>query len=51
MSENARSLEAIAADIHKLERRDMYDFGKFLTEAQASHEGCWLEWFDEEFSW
>jgi hypothetical protein len=52
MTKNARSLEVIADDIHKLERASIFDIGELLIEAKAQcKHGDWLAWLKEEFDW
>jgi hypothetical protein len=47
-----RDLDAIAADIHQLERRTVFETGALLAEAKAVCEfGAWLNWLDAEFNW
>jgi hypothetical protein len=47
-----RDLDTIAADIHQLERRSVFDFGELLVEAQeACDHGAWLRWLEDEFEW
>lgn len=51
---NARPLDAIAADIHKLDRADLTNIiarGKLLNEANDSCDhGEWLNWLQQEFA-
>jgi hypothetical protein len=47
---SARSLDAIAEDIHKVEGKSIIDVGKLLLEAQDQCDhGEWLDWLDAEF--
>ncbi len=47
---NARSLDAIADDINKLDRGNIFDVGDLLLEAHAQCEhGDWYAWLDAEF--
>jgi Protein of unknown function (DUF3102) len=47
-----RNLDAIASDIHDLERRNIFDIGKLLIEAQDTCEhGNWMQWLDDQFEW
>jgi len=47
-----RTLDVIAGEIHALERRSAFDYGKLLIEAkEACEHGTWLRWLDEEFDW
>jgi hypothetical protein len=47
---NVRPLDAIAEDINKLERKNIFDIGDLLLEARAQCEpGQWLDWLDAEF--
>jgi hypothetical protein len=49
---NARSLDAIADDIHKLERANIFDVGDLLIEAKAQCEhGEWLTWIWSNFEY
>src|SRR6266576_4773079 len=49
-SSNARSLDAIADNINKLERGSIIDIGDLLLEAKAQCEhGDWLHWLYAEF--
>jgi hypothetical protein len=49
---NARSLDVIASDIHKVERAGIFDKGDLLLEAreQLSEDEGWLAWLDREFN-
>jgi hypothetical protein len=50
--QNARSLDAIADDINKLGRANIFNIGDLLIEAKAQCEhGEWLPWLSNEFSW
>ena len=50
--QNTRSLGAIADDIHKIERTNIFDIGDLLIEAKAQCEhGDWLDRVDAEFDW
>jgi hypothetical protein len=45
-----RDLDAIAAEIHQLERSTIFEKGALLAEAQrACEHGQWLDWLDSEF--
>jgi hypothetical protein len=45
-----RDLDTIAADIHGLERRNAFEIGELLIEAQdACERGQWMAWLDNEF--
>jgi hypothetical protein len=47
-----RTLDAIAGDIHQLERAKMFDIGKLLIEAEeACEHGRWRTWLKDEFEW
>jgi hypothetical protein len=47
---NARSLDAIATEIHALERKNIFVIGALLIEAKNSCEhGEWLDWLAREF--
>jgi hypothetical protein len=47
-----RDLDAIAADIHKAERVNIFQIGKLLIEAKAQcAHGEWLDWLSREFDW
>jgi Protein of unknown function (DUF3102) len=49
---NARSLDAIADDINRLKRANIFDIGDLLVEAKAQCEhGEWLDWLSAEFEW
>jgi hypothetical protein len=49
---NTRPLAAIAADIHKAERRSIFEIGDLLLEAKAAcKHGEWLGWLETEFEW
>ena len=49
---NQKSLDAIADDIHKLERGNIVDIGGLLIEAKGQCEhGQWLDWLSTEFEW
>jgi DUF3102 family protein len=54
-SNTRRSLDAIAADLHRTDRQSMFDIGKLLTEARdACEHGDWQEWLEDEengFRW
>jgi hypothetical protein len=51
-TKNARSLDTIADNIHKLERGNIIDTGDLLLEAKAQCEhGQWLDWVLREFPW
>jgi hypothetical protein len=47
-----RDLNAIAADIHRLQRNRAFEVGELLAEAQeACEHGQWMTWLDNEFDW
>jgi hypothetical protein len=47
-----RSLDAIAAEIHQVERANIFVIGKLLTEADdACEHGEWLDWLEANFPW
>jgi hypothetical protein len=49
---NSRSLDAIADDIHKLDRTNTFDKGDLLIEAKAQCEhGQWLAWLDRDLDY
>jgi DUF3102 family protein len=49
---NRRSLGAIAADIHNLQRKNVFAIGKLLLEAkEACDHGEWMPWLYDEFAW
>jgi hypothetical protein len=48
---NRRSLEAIAADIFKLERQNVFEVGALLIEAKESHPGEFLQWLSDYEWW
>jgi hypothetical protein len=50
---NHRPLDAIAADIHKLERNNVFAIGDLLLEAQEGEceYGEWGDWIEENFDW
>jgi hypothetical protein len=49
---NARSLDVIAADIHKLERGNVFDIGNLLIEAKAQcKHGEWGAWIGSNFGY
>src|SRR6516162_8613974 len=49
---NRRSLDAIADEIHGLERKGIFEIGDLLLEARAQCEhGDWLSWLSTEFAW
>jgi hypothetical protein len=49
---NGRSLDAIADDIHGLERKSIFAIGDLLLEAKSQCEhGDWLSWLSAEFAW
>jgi hypothetical protein len=51
LSNTKRSLEAIAADIHQVERANIFAIGKLLTEANdACEHGEWLPWLEANFT-
>jgi hypothetical protein len=51
-NEPPRDLDAIAAEIHQLERSTVFEKGALLAEAQrACEHGAWLQWLDDEFEW
>jgi hypothetical protein len=51
-NKNTRSLDSIADDINKLERKSIFEIGDLLLEAKAQCEhGDWLDWLDTEFDW
>jgi Protein of unknown function (DUF3102) len=50
--QNTRSLDAIADDIHELDRANIFDKGDLLIEAKAQCEhGQWLDWLDGELDY
>jgi hypothetical protein len=49
--QNIRSLDAIAADLHNVERTRIFDRGNLLMEAKDAHPGEFLAWLGEEFEW
>jgi hypothetical protein len=52
MTKNARLLDAVAEDIHALQRDSYLDIGDLLIEAKDSCEhGEWGEWLETEFDW
>jgi len=51
-SNQGRPLDEIAADIHGIERRSIFELGDLLIEAKAACEhGQWGKWLDAEFDW
>jgi Protein of unknown function (DUF3102) len=51
-TKNVRSLDAIADEINKLERKSIIDIGDLLLEAKAQCEyGDWTGWLETEFDW
>jgi hypothetical protein len=49
---NKRSLDVIAAEIHKHRRVDMFACGRLLNEARDYCEhGEWLDWLEDNFEW
>jgi hypothetical protein len=51
-SNEKRSLDVIAADIHRIERNNIFDIGKLLVEAdKACSHGEWMEWLEHNFAW
>jgi hypothetical protein len=47
-----RSLDAIATDIHRIERANIFAIGELLTEADdACSHGEWLPWLEANFTW
>src|SRR5262245_23945443 len=51
-SNSRRTLDAIAGDIHKSERANIFQIGKLLIEAKDRCEhGHWLDWLKDEFEW
>jgi hypothetical protein len=47
-----RNLDAIAVDIHQLERASVFEIGELLVEAEAACEhGEWRAWLKSEFEW
>jgi hypothetical protein len=50
---NVRTLDSIAADIHRLEQGNIIDIGDLLVEAKAKEceHGGWLSWLWSEFEW
>jgi hypothetical protein len=47
-----RSLDIIATDIHRIERDNIFAVGKLLTEADdACDHGEWLPWLQANFNW
>jgi hypothetical protein len=52
MKPNTRPLDTIADNIHRLERRNIFDIGDLLIEAKSQCEhGEWLDWLSDEFDW
>jgi hypothetical protein len=52
MKRNARTLDAIATDIHLRGRSNIIAVGKLLNEACAACEhGEWCQWLSDEFEW
>jgi hypothetical protein len=46
-----RSLDAIAADIHQIERANIFAIGKLLAEAKdACEHGEWSDWLEDHFT-
>jgi hypothetical protein len=44
-----RSLDAIAADLHRADRQSMFEIGKLLAEARdACEHGDWKKWLEDE---
>jgi hypothetical protein len=54
-SNTRRSLDAIATDLHRVDRQSMFEIGKLLAEARAACEhGDWKKWLENEdngFQW
>jgi Protein of unknown function (DUF3102) len=51
-SNTPRSLDAIAEQIHRVERANIFAIGELLTEADdACEHGEWLPWLQANFSW
>jgi Protein of unknown function (DUF3102) len=49
---NARSLDVVANDIHKLARNCFFQIGELLLEAKDScAHGEWEDWLEREFAW
>jgi hypothetical protein len=49
---NARPLDTIADNIHRLRRENIFEIGDLLLEARTQCEhGQWLDWLDAEFDW
>jgi Protein of unknown function (DUF3102) len=47
-----RSLDVIAAEIHQVERANIFAIGELLAEAdRACEHGEWLQWLEDNFTW
>jgi len=51
-SNSGRTLDVITAEIQQIERRNVFDIGKLLVEAnKVCDHGDWLPWLKAEFEW
>jgi hypothetical protein len=51
-SNSSRTLDVITAEIQQIERRNVFEIGALLVEAQkVCDHGDWLPWLEREFEW